>query len=88
MYVCVCVVGAGNGVRKAYLLLTIYKHGYVRDKRGLIFSLSRTGWGSVSGKGFKYTCTCLGKGSCLSGKGVVNDLSLEWGYHRLILLMI
>ena len=32
-----------------------------------------------SGKGFKYTC--LDRGSCLSGKSVVNYLSLEF-YFR------
>ena len=35
-----------------------------------------------SGKGFKYTC--LERGSCLSGKWVVNYLSLEQGYDKLI----
>ena len=34
----------------------------------------------ISGKRFKYTC--LERGSCMSGKGVVNYPSLERGYHK------
>ena len=62
----------------------------VLTKGVLIFSLSGMGGGRMwgegcvfhckkSGKGFK--CTCLERGSCVSGKGVVNYLSLELYFH-------
>ena len=51
--------------------------------KGVLFSESVWNGGichcQKSGKGFKYTC--LERGSCLSGKGVVNYLSLEF-YFR------
>ena len=59
--------------------------GMCRQK-GLIFWNGGVCHCKTSGKGFKYTC--LERGSCLSGKGVVNYISLEWGYHKWIVLMI
>ena len=38
------------------------------------------------GNRFKYTY--LVRASCLPGKGMVNYPSLDWGYHKLILIMI
>ena len=35
-------------------------------------------------EGIQYTC--LERDPCLSGKGMVNYLSLEWGYHKLVFL--